>query len=239
MLRFNNDYNRTCHEEILKALQNSADESYCGYGLDEICDKAKNEIKKYLDCENADIHFLVGGTQTNFTVISSLLKPFESVLCADTGHINVHETGAVENTGHKVSALPSDLGKITAEQVEKEAVLKRIKDGEVVSTVNVIPNTELHLEVKVSKPLLKEQDTYDMAAIRVRILDEHGNPAPYAQLPVKFTVDGPLELVGPDVATAEGGMCGTYVKTNFHKGGVKLTISCHGLDSVTVDFVVK
>ena len=123
MIRFNNDYNRACHEEILKALQNSAGDSYGGYGLDEMCDKAKNEIKKYLDCENADVHFLVGGTQTNFTIISSLLKPFECVLCADTGHINVHETGAVENTGHKVCALPSDFGKITASQVEKEAIL--------------------------------------------------------------------------------------------------------------------
>ncbi len=123
MIRFNNDYNRACHPEIIKALQDTSDKSFGGYGLDEVCESAKREIKKYLDCENADIHFLVGGTQTNFTVISSLLKPYESVICASTGHINVHETGAVENTGHKVVSLPSSFGKISAEQVEKEALL--------------------------------------------------------------------------------------------------------------------
>ena len=117
--------------------------------------------------------------------------------------------------------------------------LEAKKDGLVVAARDICPSAKLHLEARASAKILPEGDTYDMAAIRVRILDEYGNPAPYAQLPVKFTVDGPLELVGPDVATAEGGMCGTYVKTNFHKGGVKLTISCHGLDSVTVDFVVK
>ena len=121
MLRFNNDYNRACHGEILKALSESSVNSYGGYGLDEICESAKFQIKKYLDVPYADIHFLVGGTQTNFTVISSLIKPFESVVCADTGHINVHETGAVENTGHKVHSLPSELGKISACQVEELA----------------------------------------------------------------------------------------------------------------------
>lgn len=123
MLRFNNDYNRACHPEIIKALQDTANESYGGYGLDEICESAKWEIKKYLDCEDADIHFLVGGTQTNFTIISALLKPYESVICADSGHINVHETGAVENTGHKVHSLPSALGKISAKQVEEQALV--------------------------------------------------------------------------------------------------------------------
>ncbi len=123
MIRFNNDYNRSCHPAILEALQNSLNDSFGGYGLDEICESAKAEIRKYLDCENSDIHFLVGGTQTNFTVISSLLKPYESVICAESGHINVHETGAVENTGHKVVALSASFGKISAEQVEKEVIL--------------------------------------------------------------------------------------------------------------------
>jgi beta-galactosidase len=77
-----------------------------------------------------------------------------------------------------------------------------------------------------------------MAAVRVRIVDGNGNIAPYAQLPVKFTVEGPLELVGPDMAATEGGMSGTYVKTDFHKGRAKLTVSCPGLESVSVDFTV-
>ena len=116
--------------------------------------------------------------------------------------------------------------------------LEGIRDGEVVCAINICPNAQLRLEVKASATALREGDTYDMAAVRVRILDGNGNIAPYAQLPVKFTLEGPLELVGPDVATAEGGMTGTYVKTNFFKGKARLTVSCPGLDAVTVEFTV-
>jgi len=116
--------------------------------------------------------------------------------------------------------------------------LDAIESGQVVKSLTICPNAQLKLEVKASKTALKEGHTYDMAAIRVRILDGNGNIAPYAQLPVKFTVEGPLELVGPDIAAAEGGMTGTYVKTNFHKGNARLTVSCPGLESVTVDFTV-
>ena len=117
--------------------------------------------------------------------------------------------------------------------------LDAIDSGVVVASLTICPSAKLRLEVKASAYTLREGDTYDMAAVRVRILDGNGNIAPYAQLPVKFTLEGPLELVGPDVATAEGGMTGTYVKTNFHKGGAKLTVSSPGLDSVTVDFTVE
>ena len=92
--------------------------------------------------------------------------------------------------------------------------------------------------MKASAAILREGDTYDMAAIRIRILDGNGNIAPYAQTCVKFTVEGPLELVGPEMVTAEGGMTGTYVKTNFRKGKAKLTVSCPGMESVTLDFAV-
>ena len=123
-----------------------------------------------------------------------------------------------------------------------EATLWRLegsKNGKVVSAINICPSAKLQLEVTPSKTVLRERDTYDMAAVRVRILDGNGNIAPYAQNPVKFTVEGPLELVGPDLATAEGGMTGTYVKTNLQKGFAKLTVSCPGLESVTVDFQVE
>lgn len=113
------------------------------------------------------------------------------------------------------------------------------KNGEVAAALTICPSAKLQLDVKASTTALKEGNTYDMAAIRVRILDGNGNIAPYAQLPVKFTVEGPLELVGPDVATAEGGMTGTYVKTNFHKGTAKLTVSTPGLESVQVEFTAE
>lgn len=125
MIRFNNDYNHGAHPAILEALSATNNESYGGYGLDEWCTKATEEIKKYLDAPEAAVHYLVGGTQANFTVIAAALRPYQSVVCADTGHIHVHETGAVENTGHKIQALPAVDGKITAQQVQQEAELFR------------------------------------------------------------------------------------------------------------------
>ena len=123
MIRFNNDYNRSAHPAVLEALMKSSGESYGGYGLDFWCEKAAEEIGKYIGTEEADIHFLVGGTQANFTVITAALRSYQSVISADTGHIQGHETGAVENTGHKIIALPSADGKITAAQVREQAEL--------------------------------------------------------------------------------------------------------------------
>ena len=117
--------------------------------------------------------------------------------------------------------------------------LDAIEGGQVVKSVTICPSASLKLEVRPSATTLREGNTYDMAAIRVRILDGNGNIAPYAQLPVKFSVEGPLELVGPDLVTAEGGMTGTYVRTISRKGSTKLTVSCPGLESIAVDFDVK
>lgn len=128
MIRFNNDYNHGAHPAVLEALNATNHESYGGYGLDEWCEKAEAEIKKYLDCPDARVHFLLGGTQANYTVIASALRPYQSVICADCGHIHTHETGAVENTGHKIQALPSRDGKITAAQIAAEAELYRASD---------------------------------------------------------------------------------------------------------------
>ena len=114
-----------------------------------------------------------------------------------------------------------------------------IRDGEVVASVTCCPNAKLHLEVKASNTQLREGDSYDMAAVRIRILDENGNIAPYAQLPVCFKPEGEIALVGPDVATAEGGMCGTYLRTTGAAGTGKLTVSAHGLEPVVIDFAVE
>lgn len=120
MLRWNNDYNRGAHPAVIAALADTNGTSYGGYGLDEWCERGASEIRKHLGGADADVHFLIGGTQANFTVIAAALRPYESVLCADTGHIHVHETGAVENTGHKIEALKSENGKITADQIAAE-----------------------------------------------------------------------------------------------------------------------
>ena len=117
MIHFESDYLEGCCPQILEALQATNLEQTLGYGEDTHCAKAADMIRYVFDCPDAEVHFLVGGTQANATVISSLLKPYQGVVCAESGHINVHETGAVEHTGHKVLALPARDGKITAEQI--------------------------------------------------------------------------------------------------------------------------
>ena len=114
-----------------------------------------------------------------------------------------------------------------------------IKDGQVVSSATCCPSVKLHLEVLISKTELQEGDTYDMAAVRVRLLDEHNNPAVYAQLPVVFSLDGVAELVGPNIVTAEGGMCGTYIRTIGESGSVTLTVSTSQTEPVTVKLTAK
>lgn len=123
MIRFNNDYSKGCHERVLEYMEKYNGEAYGGYGLDPWCEKAANKIKEYIKNENADIHFLVGGTQTNFIALASMLRPYQSVISANTGHIHVHETGAVENSGHKVHTLEAVEGKINAKQIEEEILL--------------------------------------------------------------------------------------------------------------------
>ena len=116
--------------------------------------------------------------------------------------------------------------------------LDALKNSEVVASRTYCPSAKLHLEVTPSATVLQEGDTYDMAAVRVRILDEYGNIAPYAQLPVQFRLEGAAELVGSAVATAEGGMTGTYIRTTGKAGAAKLTISTAQTESVELVFTV-
>ena len=111
--------------------------------------------------------------------------------------------------------------------------------GEVVASVTCCPSAKLHLDVTPSATVLKEKQSYDMAAVRIRILDEYGNIAPYAQLPVKLSLDGAAELVGPDVVTAEGGMTGTYIRTIGQSGTAKLTVSTNQTEPVTLEFTIQ
>ena len=118
MLHFDSDYLEGMHPQILEAFVATNMEQTTGYGLDEYCVKAREAVRKACDAPEADVHFLVGGTQTNSTVIRALLRPHEGVLAAATGHIAVHESGAIEAGGHKVITLPHNCGKITAAQVD-------------------------------------------------------------------------------------------------------------------------
>ena len=117
--------------------------------------------------------------------------------------------------------------------------LVAVKDGMVAATYTCSPGTRLHLEVIPSHTALKEGDTYDMASVRLRILDENGNVAPYAQLPVQFTLEGAAELVGPAVVTAEGGMTGTYLRTVGREGEARLTIRTAQTEDVTLIFKIS
>ena len=128
MILFQCDYHEGAHPKILERLLTTNLEQTVGYGEDPYCTQAADKIRKACGNEKLAVHFLVGGTQTNMTVIHGALRPHQGVLCAVSGHINVHETGAVESCGHKVLGLPSDDGKITAAQVE-EAYLAHVNDG--------------------------------------------------------------------------------------------------------------
>lgn len=118
MIYFNNDYSEGCHEKVMERLLATNMVQTPGYGEDAYCAAAAAKIRKKCGREDVAVHFLVGGTQTNMTVIDAALRPHQGALGADTAHINVHETGAVEATGHKVLWVPNHDGKITAQQVE-------------------------------------------------------------------------------------------------------------------------
>ncbi|WP_304176777.1 beta-eliminating lyase-related protein, partial [Leptotrichia trevisanii] len=112
MLYFANDYTQGACQEILDAIVKTNFENLSGYGADKYCESAKVKIRRACEVENADVYFLVGGTQTNAVVINSILQSYEGVIAAETGHISVHEAGAIELTGHKVLTLPHHNGKI-------------------------------------------------------------------------------------------------------------------------------
>ena len=117
MLYFHNDYNESCHPAVMKKMQENMGKQMGGYGVDTACERAAEMIRCLCKKDDLSVHFLVGGTQTNLTVIAAALRPHQAALGAETAHINVHETGAIEATGHKVIGLPTKDGKITAEQV--------------------------------------------------------------------------------------------------------------------------
>ncbi len=128
MILFNSDYTEGALPEIMDALVKTNMEQTVGYGEDEYCKLAKAFIKRRCEADDADVHFMVGGTQTNLVVISSVLRPHQAVLCASSGHINTHETGAIEATGHKVMTVGGELGKISANEIS-DAYRAHYEDG--------------------------------------------------------------------------------------------------------------
>ncbi len=117
MIYFRNDYSEGAHPKVLQALVETNLVSTPGYGCDEYCACARELLRERFACPNADVHFLVGGTQTNLTAAAAFLRPWEAIIAADTGHIAVHETGAIEATGHKVYVVPGVDGKLTPDAI--------------------------------------------------------------------------------------------------------------------------
>lgn len=118
MLSFESDYIQGAHPKILEKLLETNLEPLSGYGNDAYCASAKEKIKEACECPQADVHFLVGGTQTNQLIIDTMLAPYEGVVAAETGHVSAHEAGAIEYTGHKVLTIPQHDGKIRANELE-------------------------------------------------------------------------------------------------------------------------
>ena len=105
MQYFINDYSEGCHPKILEKLLESNEQKHLGYGDDAYSEAAKEKIRKACACPEAEVYFLVGGTQTNMTVINAILRTYQGVICVNSGHIAVHEAGAIEKGGHKVLAV--------------------------------------------------------------------------------------------------------------------------------------
>ncbi|MBE5882367.1 MAG: low specificity L-threonine aldolase [Lachnospiraceae bacterium] len=119
MISFESDYIAGAHPKVLEKLMETNMEALGGYGTDKYCESAKEKIKAACGCPGAEVHFLVGGTQTNALVISSMLKEYEGVIAAKTGHVSLHEAGAIEYTGHKVLEIAQENGKIVPELLKE------------------------------------------------------------------------------------------------------------------------
>lgn len=117
MLHFRNDYGNGAHPRVMEALCDTNLELTVGYGVDDYCLRAAERIQRLCQCPQAQVHFLVGGTQANKIALGAFLRPWEAVICADSGHIQVHEAGAIEHNGHRLFALPAENGKLTAPQI--------------------------------------------------------------------------------------------------------------------------
>lgn len=155
---FKNDYSEGAHPNILKALMTTNLYQQDGYGEDDFCREATNILKDKLQNPKADIHFVSGGTQANLIVISSILKPYESVIAANTGHISTHETGAIEATGHKINTVNTMDGKLTPKDLE--VVLAQHTDEHMVKPKLVYISNSTEIGTTYKKRELEELYTF-------------------------------------------------------------------------------
>lgn len=158
MYSFKNDYSEGAHENILRALIKTNLEQYDGYGEDEYTKKAINLLKEKIGKSDIDIHLLVGGTQTNLTAISAFLRPHEAVISANTGHILVHETGAIEATGHKIIPVKVNDGKLTTNHIN--SVLQMHTDEHMVKPKLVYISNPTEIGSIYKKKELEELNRY-------------------------------------------------------------------------------
>ncbi len=167
MYYFQNDYNEICCPEVFDYMQKTVSQQMVGYGEDAICRRAADKIRILCASEQLAVHFLSGGTQTNLTLIAAALRPHQAVLAADIGHIHVHETGAIEATGHKVIPLASADGKIAAAQI-RQAVSDHWSDA----THEHMPQPKL---VYLSQPT-ELGTTYSLGELEAisRVCRDHG-----------------------------------------------------------------
>lgn len=141
MLFFKNDYSNGAHPVIMDALCKTNLELTVGYGVDHYCQKANDIIRALCQAPNADVHYLVGGTQANKTAIGAFLRPWEAVICPDSGHIQVHEAGAIEHNGHRLYLCPAADGKLTPEAVRAVCRLYAEEETAAAPKVVYISNT--------------------------------------------------------------------------------------------------
>lgn len=154
MYSLKNDYSEGAHPQIMEALLKTNLEQSVGYGEDDYCIKASKLIKDKIKSTNVDIHFIPGGTQTNLTAIGAFLRPYEACISCDSGHINTHETGAIEATGHKVITVKSNDGKLKKEHVI--SVLREHTDEHMVKPKLVYISNSTEIGTVYTKNELKE-----------------------------------------------------------------------------------
>ena len=209
MLSFNCDYMEGAHPDILERLLETNLERTPGYGEDAHTRSAKEKIRRECGCPDAEVFFLVGGTQTNAAVIRGLLRPHEGVIAAQTGHINVHEAGAVEAGGHKVLALPQREGKLAAAEVRGwlEAFFRDASSSHMVQPGMVYISHPTEFGTLYTKAELKEERE-EYRRVRIRVVDEREDPTladslDYYYVPC-FFVDGQKRMEGvPDREAVE------------------------------------